>query len=74
MGASNGRAHYLADHLLLGGRKCLSLPDTLRHSEWAISCGENLPLTMLTLPTSGTFGHMTEGTPETSLEHQPKCC
>lgn len=28
MGASNGRAHYLADHLLLGGRNCLSVPDT----------------------------------------------
>lgn len=27
MGASNGRAHYLADHLLLGGRNCLSVPD-----------------------------------------------
>lgn len=28
MGASNGRAHYLAGHLLLGGRTCLSVPDT----------------------------------------------
>lgn len=27
MGASNGRAHYLADHLLLGGRNCLSVAD-----------------------------------------------
>lgn len=26
--ASNGRAHYLEDHLLLGGRNCLSVPDT----------------------------------------------
>lgn len=42
MGASNGRAHYLADHLLLGGRTCLSVPDT--DTEEARSHGEKVPL------------------------------
>lgn len=42
MGASNGRAHYLADHLLWGGRTCLSVPDSDTVNRPPLA-GENLP-------------------------------
>lgn len=78
MGASNGRAHYLADHLLRGGRNCLSVPDTdtvnRPESEW--KCSSNLAKSavhLLCAPSGSQLAEQTLNVWEMFQHSRPVC-